>query len=57
MPRYDFKCDYCEGSIVEMHLAFDATEKPVCDRCGYDMIKVMTPPAVHFKGGGWGGEK
>jgi putative FmdB family regulatory protein len=55
MPRYDFKCDYCDGSVVELHLAFEATDKPVCDRCGYDMTKVMTPPSVHFKGGGWGG--
>jgi putative FmdB family regulatory protein len=56
MPNYDFKCDTCSGSIVEMHLAFDALERPACDVCGNPMSKVFTPPAVQFKGGGWGGD-
>ena len=56
MPKYDFKCDICEDSIVEMHLAYDVTERPNCDRCGNPMSKVFTPPAVQFKGGGWGGQ-
>ena len=56
MPQYDFKCDVCEDSTVEMHLSLDLTERPNCDRCGNAMTKVFTPPAVHFKGGGWGGD-
>jgi putative FmdB family regulatory protein len=56
MPKYDFKCDTCEGSIVEMHIAFESNERPNCDRCGSPMSKVFTPPAVQFKGGGWGGQ-
>ena len=56
MPKYDFKCDLCNGSVVELHLTFDSTERPVCDRCSNYMSKVFTPPAVQFKGGGWGGK-
>ncbi len=55
MPKYDFKCMACEGSVVELHMTFDATDIPTCDRCGTEMTKQYTPPAVQFKGGGWGG--
>jgi putative FmdB family regulatory protein len=55
MPKYDFTCVPCD-STVEMHLAFDSTDRPACDRCGNFMTKVWTPPAVQFKGGGWGGQ-
>jgi predicted nucleic acid-binding Zn ribbon protein len=41
---------------VELHLTFDSTERPKCERCGNLMVKVYTPPAVQFKGGGWGGQ-
>lgn len=55
MPKYDFTCLLCD-STVEMHLAFDSTDRPACEKCGEFMIKVYTPPAVQFKGGGWGGQ-
>lgn len=55
MPKYDFKCNTCD-SVVEMKIAHDATERPVCESCGSNMVKVFTPPSVHFKGGGWGGQ-
>jgi putative FmdB family regulatory protein len=55
MPNYDFKCNTCDNT-VEMHMAFDATERPLCSTCKGPMTKVYTPPAVQFKGGGWGGQ-
>jgi len=55
MPKYDFVCIHCD-STVEMHMAFDSTSAPECENCGNRMTKVYTPPAVHFKGGGWGGQ-
>jgi putative FmdB family regulatory protein len=55
MPKYDFTCIPCD-STVEMHLAFDSTDRPACEKCGEFMIKVYTPPAVQFNGGGWGGQ-
>lgn len=54
MPKYDFQCFKCD-SVVELHLTFNSMEKPKCNSCGADMVKVYTPPSVHFKGGGWGG--
>jgi putative FmdB family regulatory protein len=55
MPKYDFSCIPCD-STVEMHFTFDSVERPICEKCGGFMIKVYTPPAVQFKGGGWGGQ-
>ena len=55
MPRYDFTCMHCDKS-VEVKLAHDYTDAPMCDGCGNRMVKNYTPPAVHFKGGGWGGQ-
>ena len=55
MPTYDFVCMNCDKT-VEMHMAYDAMDMPTCETCGYKMVKVYTPPAVHFKGGGWGGQ-
>mgnify|MGYP006281219377 FL=1 len=55
MPTYDFVCLACDKT-VEMLMAVDATDRPQCETCGNFMNKVYTPPAVHFKGGGWGGQ-
>lgn len=55
MPTYDFVCLVCDKT-VEMRMAHDATDRPQCETCGSHMTKVYTPPAVHFKGGGWGGQ-
>jgi putative FmdB family regulatory protein len=52
MPRFDFKCTKC-NSVVE--LIVTAGETPDCSTCNQPMTKQYTPPAIHFKGGGWGG--
>jgi putative FmdB family regulatory protein len=55
MPAYDFKCDNC-NSVVELRIIYGATDTPLCTTCNGTMTKVWTAPAVHFKGGGWGGQ-
>jgi putative FmdB family regulatory protein len=55
MPIYDFKCDKCE-SVVEMHMVHDSTIAPICNQCSGTMSKNWTPPAIIFRGGGWGGQ-
>jgi len=54
MPNYDFTCIPCDRT-TELHMAYDAVDRPICEKCGEFMIKSFTPPAIHFKGGGWGG--
>lgn len=55
MPKYDFRCEPCDNP-VEVHMTFDSLEKPLCQMCGLPMTKEFTPPSIHFKGGGWGGQ-
>lgn len=55
MPKYDFACFTCEKT-TEIHMTFDSVERPVCEKCGEFMVKSFTPPSIHFKGGGWGGQ-
>jgi putative FmdB family regulatory protein len=53
MPTFDFKCNNCD-SVVELIITDDPF--PKCERCDITLSKVFTPPAIHFKGGGWGGD-
>jgi|FreactTroBogLake_1042271.scaffolds.fasta_scaffold00179_10 putative FmdB family regulatory protein len=55
MPTYDFQCPKC-NTQVEMHFGYDSTHAPICVECGGTMNKNYTPPAVIFRGGGWGGQ-
>jgi putative FmdB family regulatory protein len=51
MPIYEYKCD--NGHV------FDAiqkmTDEPLtkCEECGAPAARVLTPPAIHFKGSGF----
>lgn len=54
MPVFDFKCINCD-TVTEMR-QLDDLPFPTCEKCGNTLAKVYTPPSVHFKGGGWGGQ-
>jgi putative FmdB family regulatory protein len=51
MPIYEYKCD--NGHV------FDAIQKMTddpltkCEECGAPAARVLTPPAIHFKGSGF----
>jgi putative FmdB family regulatory protein len=51
MPIYEYKCE--NGHV------FDAiqkmTDEPLskCEECGAPAARVLTPPAIHFKGSGF----
>jgi putative FmdB family regulatory protein len=51
MPIYEYKCE--NGHV------FDAiqrmTDEPLtkCEECGAPAVRVLTPPAIHFKGSGF----
>jgi putative FmdB family regulatory protein len=55
MPKYDFTCIPCD-TTVELNFGFDDTHRPLCEKCGEFLSKAWTPPAIHLKGGGWGGQ-
>ena len=55
MPTFDFKCNLCDG-VVELRIVEGDDPFPKCEKCDVTLTRVYTPPAVHFKGGGWGGQ-
>jgi putative FmdB family regulatory protein len=52
MPRYDYRCGAC-GTVYEKREGFDAPSVQVCPECSGTARRVLTPPAIVFKGSGW----
>jgi putative FmdB family regulatory protein len=53
MPTFDFQCEKC-GAVFEFSRPFGSKTMPACSNCGGKKTeKLLTPPAVHFKGAGW----
>ena len=51
MPIYEYKCD--NGHVFEVIQRM--TDEPLtkCEECGAPAARVLTPPAIHFKGSGF----
>jgi putative FmdB family regulatory protein len=52
VPLYDYRCASCGREVEVMHGIHDGGPA-ACDACGGAMKKVLSPPAIHFKGSGW----
>ncbi|MEK7590595.1 MAG: zinc ribbon domain-containing protein [Patescibacteria group bacterium] len=53
MPVFDFQCKKCQ-TVFEHTRPFGSKEHPRCPACGSKRTeKLLTPPAIHFKGGGF----
>ena len=52
MPLYDYRCGTCGREVEVMHGIHD-TGPEACEACDGAMTKVLSPPAIHFKGSGW----
>ena len=52
MPIYEYECESCDERFELMQKFSD---KPVkkCPKCGGAVHKVLSPPALLFKGSGW----
>lgn len=56
MPTYQFTCNDC-GDVVLQSFSLEVESPTInCGHCGSIMRKEFTPPAIHFKGDGWGGK-
>ena len=51
MPKYDYRCG--AGHQYEKRESFDAPAVQECQECGAQARRVLTPPAIVFKGSGW----
>ena len=52
MPLYEFRCESC-GHEVETLMAFSDPVPTACEVCGGPLKKLLSAPAVQFKGSGF----
>lgn len=52
MPIYDYRCDAC-GHAFSAVQSFTDDSLEACPQCGARPRKVLSSPAIVFKGSGW----
>ncbi len=52
MPLYEYECKQC-GRHTEKIQKFSDAEITKCPHCGGPLERVVSAPAISFKGGGW----
>ena len=53
MPIYEFVCQEC-GNEFERIQGWSDSSTPTCSVCASsNVMRRMSPPAIHFKGSGW----
>jgi len=52
MPLYEYKCQSCGFTFEVLQKATDGPLK-ACESCGGKLTKLLTAPAIQFKGNGW----
>ena len=51
MPIYEYKCE--NGHVFEAIQRMTDEALTECEECGAPAVRVLTPPAIHFKGSGF----
>src|ERR1700722_4523165 len=52
MPLYEYECISCQKHVEKIQ-KFSDPEITVCPHCGGTLERVVSAPAIAFKGGGW----
>ena len=52
MPLYEYQCTQCHQR-VEAIQRFNDDPLTTCDACGGELERLLSAPAIQFKGGGW----
>jgi putative FmdB family regulatory protein len=52
MPLYEYKCLQCNRHTEKIQ-KFSDPEITLCPYCGGTLERVISAPAISFKGGGW----
>ena len=52
MPLYEYECTTCHKHTEKIQKFSDA-EITICPHCGGHLERVLSAPAIAFKGGGW----
>jgi putative FmdB family regulatory protein len=52
MPLYEYECTSCQKHVEKIQ-KFSDPEITICAHCGGRLERVVSAPAIAFKGGGW----
>jgi len=52
MPLYEYECEHC-GKRLEVIQKFSDEPLSICAECGGPVHRLLSSPAVQFKGTGW----
>ena len=52
MPLYEYRCEQC-GSRIEKIQKFSDPPLGTCEKCGGALTRLLSAPAIQFKGSGW----
>jgi len=52
MPLYEYECTACHKRTEKIQ-KFSDPEITICPKCGGPLERVLSAPAISFKGGGW----
>jgi len=52
MPIYEYKCTRCKARVESLQKVNDPPPK-YCPHCGGVLKKIVSSPAIHFKGAGF----
>ncbi len=52
MPLYEYQCEACSHRFEVIQKFSDAPVE-VCPKCGGAVAKLLSSPAIQFKGSGW----
>jgi putative FmdB family regulatory protein len=52
LPLYEYRCEKC-GVRIEKIQKFSDPPLTTCEECGGDLARLLSAPAIQFKGTGW----
>ncbi len=52
MPLYEYECEKCAHRFEKI-VKFSDPPIAICPKCGGPVHKLMSSPAIQFKGTGW----
>jgi putative FmdB family regulatory protein len=52
LPLYEYRCQKC-GATIEKIQKFSDAPLVKCKKCGGRLERVLSAPAIQFKGSGW----
>jgi putative FmdB family regulatory protein len=52
VPLYEYQCKQSRHRIEKIQ-SFSAPEEKVCPECGGEVERLISAPAIQFKGAGW----